>query len=40
MENENMVRQCGNDFKYCDGNCVNCEVNRYTYTNNTKTENE
>lgn len=27
------LRRCGNDWKYCDGNCYNCKNTNYKMTN-------
>lgn len=32
--NEVRFRRCGNDWKYCSGNCEKCRIPNY-YTSNT-----
>jgi len=29
------IRQCGNDWRYCDGNCSNCSISKTFNTNRT-----
>lgn len=38
MDNDKMIRPCGNDFKYCDGNCNDCSVNKMQFTTSTDGE--
>lgn len=35
MENSEEIRQCGNDWRYCDGDCANCPAGKTFTTDRT-----
>lgn len=39
MDQEMLVRKCGSDFKYCNGDCDNCHINKFTYATSLEEKN-
>ena len=36
MEVDVEIRQCGNDWRYCDGDCANCTIGKTIATDRTE----